>query len=161
MKNLGYNVLFICPSNKLVREHQIYAITIKQFFGFGVDNSEHMKAFDASGYNCIVFDEIYFYDVFNLTKILTYSNRNPDKIILATGDINQSECINSISNVKNYEHYINHCINTIFNKEIYLLENKRLKNVEDRQKLKELKHDILNTTLDITEIITKYQLKNN
>ena len=53
-----------------MRESQLDAITINKLFGFGVDvdNSEHMKAFDASGYNCIVFDEIYFYDVFNLTK---------------------------------------------------------------------------------------------
>ena len=79
--------------------------------------------------------------------MLNYRKSNIDKIILATGDVNQLECINEISNVKDYKTYINHCINTIFPNEIFLTENKRLKTKEDKQKLKDLKHDILETDI--------------
>jgi len=60
--------------------------------------------------------------------------------------------------VKDYEQYINHCINYIFPNEIFLRENKRLKNDDDKLKLKNIKHDILKTDLPITDIIKKYNL---
>ena len=44
-------------------------------------------------------------------KVYNYCKNNKDKITLATGDINQLECISEVSNVKDYESYINHCIN--------------------------------------------------
>jgi hypothetical protein len=50
---------------------------------------------------------------------------------LATGDINQLESIESVSNVKNYDEYMNQCINMIFPNEIHLKENKRLTTKED------------------------------
>ena len=118
-----------------------------------------MKKFDASDYNCIVFDEIYFYDVCNLMKVYNYVKLNTEKIILATGDVNQLECINEVSNVKDYESYINHCINSIFPYEIFLQENKRLKKPEDKIRLKNIKHDILETDLPVLELIKKYNLK--
>ena len=49
---------------------------------------------------------------------------NKDKIILATGDVDQLECTDIISNVKKYEEYINNCINWVFPYEIFLKENK-------------------------------------
>ena len=94
MKSLGYNVLFVSPTNKLSKElnkdHKIEAITINKFFGFNADNeTKYMKQFDSSEFNCIVFDEIYFYDVCNLMKVYNYCKHNTSKIIVATGDINQ------------------------------------------------------------------------
>ena len=74
-----------------------------------------------------MFDEIYFYSVENLRRIYKYCLNNPDKIILATGDINQLESIESVSNVSSYDEYMNRCINMIFPNEMYLKENKRLK----------------------------------
>ena len=164
MKSLGYNVLFVSPTNKLSKElnkdHKIEAITINKFFGFNADNeTKYMKQFDSSDYNCIVFDEIYFYDVCNLMKVFNYCKSNTDKIILATGDINQLECISEVSNVKDYESYINHCINSIFPFEVFLKENKRLKNPEDKLRLKNIKNDILGTDIPLAEIIQKYNLK--
>ena len=72
-----------------------------------------MTKFDSSSY-CIIFDEIYFYNVSNLSKVLHFMKNNKDKIILATGDVDQLESIDIVSNVKKYEEYINSCINCIF-----------------------------------------------
>ena len=94
MKSLGHKVLFVSPTNKLGKElnkyHKIDAVTINKFFGFNAENeTKFMKKFDASYYNCIVFDEIYFYDVCNMMKVYNYVKFNTEQIILATGDVNQ------------------------------------------------------------------------
>ena len=49
-----------------------------------------------------------------LAKIKRYSENNPNKIILATGDANQLETIDLISNQLDYETYMDQCINTVF-----------------------------------------------
>ena len=126
----------------------------KYFFGFNAEGeTTHMTKFDSSGYNCIIFDEIYFYNVSNLTKVLNFMKNNKDKIILATGDVDQLESIDIVSNVQQYEEYINHCINCIFPYEIFLKENKRLKTAEDKLKLKNMKYDILKTNMSVLDII--------
>ena len=119
--------------------------------------NKECKKNDDSQYNCIVFDEIYFSDINKLRKILKYSNDNPDKIIVATGDTDQLKPISEYSNVKEYKSYANECINLIFNYGIVLYENKRLKTQEDRDKLKKkMKQDIFNENIPITDIIEKY-----
>jgi hypothetical protein len=124
------------------------------FFGFGInEENQYIKQFDASEFDCIVFDEIYFYNVENLRRTYKYCLNIPDKIILATGDINQLESIESVSNVKNYDEYMNQCINMIFPNEIYLKENKRLKTKEDKTKLENIYDDIFNSSLTIPEMI--------
>ncbi len=77
MKSLGYNVLFVSPTNKLSKElnkdHKIEAVTINKLFGFNADNeTKYMKQFDSTEYNCIIFDEMYFYDVWHLMKVYSY-----------------------------------------------------------------------------------------
>ncbi len=62
----------------------------------------------------IVFDELYFASVHMLAKVKRYSERNPDKIILTTGDTDQLEAIDVVSDRLNYDAYMNHCIDTIF-----------------------------------------------
>ena len=47
-------------------------------------------------------------------QVYNFIQNNKDKIILATGDIDQLESIEIVSNVQDYEQYINHCINYIF-----------------------------------------------
>ena len=83
------------------------------------EENNFIKQFDATDYDCIIFDEIYFYNVPNLMKVYNYIQNNKDKIILATGDIDQLESIEIVSNVKDYEQYINHCITYIFPNEIF------------------------------------------
>ena len=57
------------------------------------DATQRMAKFDDSKYNVIVFDEVYFANITMLAKIKRYSENNPNKIILATGDTNQLETI--------------------------------------------------------------------
>ena len=128
MKTRGHNVLFVCPTNKLVQKYKAAGITINKFFSIGINANAKMSKFDDSNYDTIVFDEIYMSDLQKLARIKKYCDDNPDKIIIATGDTSQLEPINSLSNQFDYDYYSDHCINQIFKYEIYLEENKRLKN---------------------------------
>ena len=68
METLGYNVLFACPTNELMRNYK-NGITINKLFGMGISDDEKLKAFDTSEFNVIVFDEIYLHDIRKLSKI--------------------------------------------------------------------------------------------
>ena len=94
--------------------------------------------FDSSGFDCVVFDEIYFSCVMKLSMIKRYCDKNHDKIVIATGDTDQLEPIELLTNQFNYNDYANHCVNTIFNYEIFLKVPKRVKTDEDKEKLKEM-----------------------
>ena len=91
-----------------------------------------------------------------LAKIKRYSENNPDKIIIATGDTCQLETIDLISSEIDYDEYMNHCINIIFPNNIYLRENKRLKTEEDKNKMKHFKADIFNKAIPIITTLRKY-----
>ena len=54
----------------VIKDYQIECITINRFFGVHAEG-EHkfMSKFDSSVYNCIIFDEIYVYNV-SLNKSL-------------------------------------------------------------------------------------------
>ena len=73
-----------------------------------------MAKFDDSGYDTIVFDEIFFCSVRNLARIKRYCESNPDKIVVATGDTNQLECIDCLTNQNDYDEYYNKCVDIIF-----------------------------------------------
>ena len=66
-----------------------------------INNEESLSKTDASQYDVIVFDEIYFVDICKLSKIKNFVDNNKDKIIIATGDTSQLEPINEYSNQKN------------------------------------------------------------
>ena len=66
-----------------------------------MNNEESLTKIDASQYDVIVFDEIYFVDICKLSKIKNFVDNNKDKIIIATGDTSQIEPINEYSNQKN------------------------------------------------------------
>ena len=91
-----------------------------------------------------------------LAKIKKYSENNPDKIIIATGDTCQLETIDLISSEIDYDEYMNHCINIIFPNNICLKENKRLKTEEDKTKLKQFKMDIFSEAIPIQITLIKY-----
>jgi hypothetical protein len=80
-------------------------------------------------------------------KITRYSESNPNKSILATGDTNQLETIDLVSNQIDYEVYTDHCIITIFPNNIKLNENKRLKTQADKEILKQFKDDLLSENI--------------
>ena len=151
----GHNVLFVCPTNVLVENFET-SMTTNKFFGISVDLETLMSKFDASDYDVVVFDEIYFSDIQKLSKIKQYSDTYPDKILVATGDVSQLEPINALTNTQDYDAYADQCINIIFPYEIYLLENKRLKKPEDKIKLENIRQDLFINNLGITQIIKKY-----
>ena len=119
-------------------------IIVNTFFCINIANQDKLKQFDSSNYDVIVFDEIYFNDVHKLARIRKFVIDNPDKIIIATGDTSQLPPIEQYTNQKTYSEYADECINMIFKNEIFLLQNKRLKTLEDQQKLKTIKEDIFN-----------------
>ena len=148
-------VLFIVPTNNLSQECGVEALTVNKFFGFGVKD-ERMKEFDYSDYDVLVFDEIYFNSIPTLVKIKELVDTNKDKIIIATGDTNQLPSVSEVSNTKDYQTYMDDCINQIFKYYIELKICKRLNTDEDRLKLENMYHDILKTDMPFTEIIEKY-----
>ena len=120
------------------------------------DATQKIAKFDDSRYDVIVFDEIYFANVRMLAKIKRYSENNPGKIILATGDTNQLETIDLVSDQIDYETYMDHCIDTVFPNNVMLHENKRLRTQADKDTLKQLKEDIFNESIPIINTVKKY-----
>ena len=159
MEQRGHKVLFVCPTNKLVQNNRESGVTLNKFFGVGMSDDggvTRLNKFNDKPYDVIVFDEIYFASVHMLSKIKRYSERNPDKIILATGDTDQLEAIDLVSDRINYDDYMNHCIDTIFPNNILLKENKRLKTEHDKDYLRMLKKDIFNEAIPIKNTLQKY-----
>jgi len=112
MEARGHKVLFVCPTNKLAQNNRENGTTLNQFFGIGMTENPNDKIskFDDRPYDVIVFDEIYFANVRMLARIKRYSEQNPGKIVLATGDTNQLETIDLVSDQIDYETYMDHCI---------------------------------------------------
>ena len=131
METRGHKVLFVCPTNKLANNYKEHGCTINKLFGIGLTESTKLAKFDDNGYD-IVFDEILFCSVRNLARIKRYCESNPDKIVVATGDTDQLECIDCITNQNNYDEYSNKCVDMIFPVGMFLKENKRLKNKKDK-----------------------------
>jgi hypothetical protein len=153
MKKLGHKVLFVCPTNKLAINTT--GVTLNKLFGFGMADNDKITKFDDSKYDVVVFDEVYFYSVCNLQKIKRYCEKNPDKIIIATGDMNQLEPIECSGNNVDAD-YIDTCINKIFEYDVYLQENKRLKKKADKEKLRQFKKDIFDPKMLVADVIKKY-----
>ena len=85
METRGHKVLFVCPTNKLANNYKEDGCTINKFFGIGLTEDTKMAKFDDSGYDAIVFDEIFFCSVRNLARIKRYCESNPEKIVVAKG----------------------------------------------------------------------------
>ncbi len=88
MKDKGYSVLFVCPTNKLLFNYE-NSVTFNKFFGIGLDDEATTKTVsdEYQDYDVIVFDEIYFLaDPRKLVRIKRFCDENPNKIVIATGD---------------------------------------------------------------------------
>ncbi|MFM7982021.1 MAG: hypothetical protein ACKPKO_22150, partial [Candidatus Fonsibacter sp.] len=70
----------------------------------------------------------------NLARIKRYCESNPDKIVVATGDTDQLECIDCITNQNNYDEYYNRCVDMIFTVGMFLKENNRLNSKKDKRR---------------------------
>ena len=56
--------------------------------------------------------------------IKRYCDEHPEKIVLATGDTNQLETIDVVSNQLNPDDYTNFCLNSIFKNLMFFQESK-------------------------------------
>ena len=148
-------VLFGCPTNKLVQKYGENAITINKFFGISIGD-EVLEKFDHSGYDVIVFDEIYFNGLRVLNTIREFVENNPKLIVVATGDGKQLKPVNELTNTQEHETYANNCINQIFKDNIFLKECKGLKTQEDKETLNKIYEDIFTNNTKASELILKY-----
>ena len=156
MVDKGYKVIFVCPTNKLLQEFEGDTLTLNNFFGINFGDVK-LEPFDYSGYDVIVFDEIYFSSLSTYWRIKQFVEDNKhNKIIIATGDTKQLKPIQPLTNIQEYELYTDHIINNIFTNNIILKECKRLKTQEDKDKLSNVKTDIFVNKLPFKTIIEKY-----
>ena len=111
------------------------------FFGISFGDVK-LEPFDYSGYDVIVFDEVYFSSSSTYWRIKQFvEETKSNKIIVAT-DTKQLKPIQPLTNIQEYEVYADHIINNIFTNSILLKECKRLKTKEDKEKLSNVKTDI-------------------
>ena len=156
MVDKGYKVIFVCPTNRLLQEFEGDALTLNKFFGISFGDVK-LEPFDYSGYDVIVFDEIYFSSLSTYWRIKQFVEDNKhNKIVIATGDTKQLKPIQPLTNIQEYEVYADHILNNIFTNSILLEECKRLKTQQDKDKLSNVKTDIFVNKLPFTEIIEKY-----
>ena len=156
MKERGHRVLFVCPTNLLATKYGEDGITINRFFGIGLSEENRAKCFDHSPYDVVVFDEIFFSSIRKLARIKRFCEEHPNKIVIATGDTNQLESIDLITNRHDYDEYFNRCIDLVFPSNIFLRENKRLKDPRQRETLKNFKADIFDETIPTITTLRKY-----
>ena len=89
-QKLGYNVVFVVPTNGLLQEKEVEATTyIHQ------DVGQKLPQLDYSSYEIIVFDEIYMSNLYVLDKVRLFIQNNPDKIVAAPGDVRQLQMVGS------------------------------------------------------------------
>lgn len=157
-KKFDDNSLFILPYNRLcqnLKTEGYDAITYSKAFGLFKDDVEmnNIKRFDMSEYDTIVFDEALLYTPDRLKRLDKMMQMYPDKTFLSTGDTDQRNPIGFDN-----EKYLAHCMNVIFRNQVLLKDIKRLVNVEDIQKWKDLKKDIFNSKMSVQEICKKHKL---
>jgi len=162
-KRLDENVLFVTPYNALckdVRKSGKDAITLFKLLGIKME--EHMKGreYDITGYDRIVFDEIFLYDTVSLARIKKYIDRHTEMKFNATGDCNQLLPIDPELKVKNVRKYYQNIIYSIFPNVINLTKNKRCVTAEDRKVMDNLNEEILNSNnkSEILDILKKHNI---
>ena len=156
MIDKDYKVIFVTPTNKLLQAFEGDALTLNKFFGISFADVK-LEPFDFTGYDVIVFDELYFSNLSTYWRIKQFVEENKhNKIIIATGDAKQLRPVQELTNTQNHETYTNTIIEHMFTYRINLKECKRLHTQEDKDKLKNIKTDIFENRLSTSEIIDKY-----
>ena len=163
-QNMGKNVLFVVPTNRLLQEKEVEATTNNKFFSIAVhdDVGEKLPQLDYSSFDIIVFDEIYMSNLYVLDKVGQFIKNNPDKIVIATGDVKQLQGLEVMTNCQNPATYIDNCLDIIFKYNIFLTVCKRVgaKDSEegDRNRviINNIYKDFWEHKLPFEEIIPKY-----
>ena len=160
-QKMGKNVLLVVPTNRLLQEKEVEATTYNKFFSIAVheDVGEKLPQFDYSNYDIIVFDEIYMSNLYVLDKVRQFIKNNPDKIVVATGDVKQLQGVEVLTNCQNPATYIDNCLDIIFKYNIFLTVCKRVgaKDSEEgdrnREIINNMYEDIWEKKLPFEEII--------
>ena len=163
-QKLGKNVLFVVPTNRLLQEKEVEATTYNKFFSIAVheDVGEKLPQFDYTDFDIIVFDEIYMSNLYVLDKVRQFIKNNPDKIVVATGDVKQLQGVEVMTNCQNPAVYIDNCIDIAFKYNIFLEVCKRVgaKDSEEGDRNREIINNMYNdfweSKLPIQDIIPKY-----
>ena len=159
--------LFVSPQNKLcqkIKKDGFECITFHKLFGLSIyqKTERKRKIYNIEEYKCIVFDEILMYDIQQLQMIHRFIIQHENSIkVIATGDSNQLIPFSNIgyNNVKDLNMYINTTIDLLFPNQIELKIIKRFDNDDDKNKMVNIKNDIFNSSLNILEIASKYNIK--
>ena len=155
-KNLGKNVLFVVPHNRLSQEIEGEATTYNMFFRIPVHKGDDLPEFDHSDFNVIFFDEIYMTNRHIYKKVLHFKYQHEgSKIIIGAGDCNQLPPIQDLTNTQPHDKYADQCMDKIFKYNIYLKICKRV-GEKDRPVLEEMWNDFWIHKLPLRDIIKKY-----
>ena len=116
-QTMNYNVLFLVPTNRLLQEKEVEATTYNNCFSIAVheDVGEKLPIYDYSPFDVIVFDEIYMSNLYVLNKVRLFIQNNPDKIVVATGDVKQLQGVEVMTNCQDPATYMDNCLDTILN----------------------------------------------
>jgi len=80
MAELGYKVVFVYPTTRLLQGFEGEAMTVNKFCGISLGDA-YVEPFDYSEYDVIVFDEIYFSGLSVYWKIKRFVDMNKDSKI--------------------------------------------------------------------------------
>ena len=163
-QHMNKNVLFVVPTNRLLQEKEVEATTYNKFFSIAVheDVGEKLPQYDYSPFDIIVFDEIYMSNPYVLNKVRLFIKNNPDKIVIATGDVKQLQGVEAMTNCQDPAKYMDNCLDTIFKYNIFLTVCKRVgaKDNEEGERnraiINEMYEDFWENKLPINDIIPKY-----
>ena len=151
-------------TNRLLQEKGVAATTYNKFFSIAVheDVGEKLPQFDYSNYDIIVFDEIYMSSLYVLDKVRSFIKSSTEKIVVATGDVEQLQGVEVMTNCQNPATYIDNCLDIIFKYNIFLTVCKRVgaKDSEEGERNREIidnmYKDFWEKNLPFEEIISKY-----
>ena len=130
-------MLVVYPTNVLcdeIAKQGLPAITTHKLLG-------RRQPFDITGYNVILFEEIFFYPVFQLEWIWDFMAANPDKIFIANGDPAQNEPVGQKMIVDFDTHY-DHIMRQMSPRRLNLRVPKRY-SPEDRERMEKLYDELL------------------
>lgn len=155
VRNAGLKALFVCPDNALGEELERLGFawaTCNGFFGIGINNESLPRKFDTSGYDTIVFEEIYKNNYSFLKRIATFMRVQKEKFqFFANGDAYQLRGINEDPMKMDFCF----CLSLMFDKRINLKINKSLPEAE-RKNLIQLKADIFGGKFTMKQLCVKY-----
>jgi hypothetical protein len=140
MREAREDMLVVCPTNVVCDEitKQGYtAITVHTLIGKRQQGTEeeNFQPYDVSKYNIVLFEEIFFYPVYQLEWIWAFMNRY-EMTFIANGDPAQNEPVGQTLNV-DFDDYYNEILACMFPCRLNLLISKRY-NSEDRERMEML-----------------------